>query len=216
LSFAFWCSCYHFLTLLVKIVRRSGVETGILLKRLDAKKGKNDDAMHWLVSVDAKSGGGIEEEISEQDLNHFLHSTSNSTNKNGSSGMKSGSKGHRVATRRSDKAAAKVSDEEKPTGSKSKGKTSKTAETKSKETAITTNNNTHRTRGTRRQRGDDSDLIVADVAEIEKLHSNHKRPRVAPKPKVAEHESVVEVKMNTGTLFMYRGDNPRAEFIRTV
>ena len=73
-----------------------------------------------------------------------------------------------------------------------------------------------RSRGTRRQRGDDSDLIVADVAEIEKLHSNHKRPRVAPKPKVAEHESVVEVKMNTGTLFMYRGDNPRAEFIRTV
>jgi hypothetical protein len=32
----------------------------------------------------------------------------------------------------------------------------------------------------------------------------------------AENETVVKVKMLTGTLYLYRGDRPRAEFIRTV
>jgi hypothetical protein len=31
-----------------------------------------------------------------------------------------------------------------------------------------------------------------------------------------ENETVVKVKMLTGTLYLYRGDRPRAEFIRTV
>lgn len=39
----------------------------------------------------------------------------------------------------------------------------------------------------------------------------------APKPKKQEgDEEVTEVKMKTGTLFIYRGSNHRVEFIRTV
>jgi hypothetical protein len=38
-----------------------------------------------------------------------------------------------------------------------------------------------------------------------------------PKPKkIQGDETVVEMKMNTGTLFIYRGKNHRCEFIRTI
>lgn len=33
---------------------------------------------------------------------------------------------------------------------------------------------------------------------------------------LGENESVVKVKMLTGTLYLFRGENPRAEFVRTV
>lgn len=41
--------------------------------------------------------------------------------------------------------------------------------------------------------------------------------RPAPRPKKKEgDETVIEVKMLTGTLFIYRGEHHRVEFIRTV
>jgi hypothetical protein len=41
------------------------------------------------------------------------------------------------------------------------------------------------------------------------------RKKAVPKKKLKKNENVVVVKMLTGTLYLYRGENPRAEFLRT-
>jgi hypothetical protein len=41
------------------------------------------------------------------------------------------------------------------------------------------------------------------------------RKKGVPKKKLKKNENVVVVKMLTGTLYLYRGENPRAEFLRT-
>jgi hypothetical protein len=41
------------------------------------------------------------------------------------------------------------------------------------------------------------------------------RKKGVPKKKFKKDENVVVVKMLTGTLYLYRGENPRAEFVRT-
>ena len=41
-------------------------------------------------------------------------------------------------------------------------------------------------------------------------------PNPRPSKKTANDETVVKVKMLTGTLYLYRGKNPRAEFVRSV
>ena len=43
-----------------------------------------------------------------------------------------------------------------------------------------------------------------------------KVPKGKKSKKGGPNETVVKVKMLTGTLYLYRGENPRAEFIRTV
>lgn len=52
-------------------------------------------------------------------------------------------------------------------------------------------------------------LRAEDIGEIER--------RSAPRPKKRNgDETVIEVKMLTGTLFIYRGENHRVEFVRTA
>jgi hypothetical protein len=40
------------------------------------------------------------------------------------------------------------------------------------------------------------------------------RKKGVPKKKLKKDENVVVVKMLTGTLYLYRGEKPRAEFVR--
>mmetsp|Transcript_22255 Transcript_22255/g.32850 ORF Transcript_22255/g.32850 Transcript_22255/m.32850 type:complete len:192 (+) Transcript_22255:161-736(+) len=65
------------------------------------------------------------------------------------------------------------------------------------------------TRSTRRQNGSDEQLLKT-VKNIKKISKK------TNKPADDSIETVVKVKMLTGTLYLYRGDKPRAEFIRTV
>ena len=147
----------------------------------------------------------MEEDVSERYLGRILSSRDDNFSSDGSSrGKKEGrSSRRRVATRRvvADK-AAKVSDEDKPKSTHKASKTvaKPTTANKVANNKEATNNNPgarkRNTRTTRRQRGDDSELFVGDVGDIEKVK---KRPRVAA-PKVGPDESVVEVKMLTGTV----------------
>ena len=56
---------------------------------------------------------------------------------------------------------------------------------------------------------------VGGIKKTKKTNGG-KKGRGGNHNKKADNETVVKVKMLTGTLYLYRGDNPRAEFIRTV
>lgn len=45
---------------------------------------------------------------------------------------------------------------------------------------------------------------------------DRKMPKGKKSKKMGLNETVVKVKMLTGTLYLYRGEHPRAEFVRTV
>jgi hypothetical protein len=64
---------------------------------------------------------------------------------------------------------------------------------------------------TRRGKGDGQELFEG----IDKITKIKKKARV-PAPKVSPDETVIKVKMLTGTLYLYRGLRPRAEFVRVV
>jgi hypothetical protein len=63
--------------------------------------------------------------------------------------------------------------------------------------------------GTRASKTGKAESALNDGVEIER------RPLPRPKKKDGD-ETVIEVKMLTGTLFIYRGEHHRVEFVRTV
>lgn len=63
--------------------------------------------------------------------------------------------------------------------------------------------------GTRASKTEEEESVLNSGVEIER------RPPPRPKKKDGD-ETVIEVKMLTGTLFIYRGEHHRVEFVRTV
>jgi hypothetical protein len=78
---------------------------------------------------------------------------------------------------------------------------------------VATSNQASRRMNTRARskNGDESQPALIDGLDT----VERKAPSPKPKKKQGD-ETVVEVEMLTGTLFMYRGKHPRVEFVRTV
>jgi hypothetical protein len=83
--------------------------------------------------------------------------------------------------------------------------------TKAKNKVTSGNKGTRRmnTRATSKN-GNGSQSTLNDRIDMER-----RAPSPRPKKKQGD-ETVIEVKMLTGTLFIYRGENHRVEFVRTV
>jgi hypothetical protein len=83
--------------------------------------------------------------------------------------------------------------------------------TKAKNKVTSGNKSTRRmnTRATSKN-GNGSQSALNDRIDMER-----RAPSPRPKKKQGD-ETVIEVKMLTGTLFIYRGENHRVEFVRTV
>jgi hypothetical protein len=173
-------------------------------------------------------GNSDEEDVSERYLGRILASKDDDDNN------KAEGKGRKAASKKAEKkdssdegrtrrGAAKVaSDDEKTKSKAAQGKVTppkqaaKTAHkrggTQAKATSQHRPARKYGTRATRRQNGgaDDTDLFVGGIDKVQK------KPKAPAAPKVGSDETVIKVKMLTGTLYIYRGANPRAEFIRVV
>ena len=172
----------------------------------------SDYTTHWLVSVegDGQQGNSDEEEISERYLGRILANKEDDSSSNSSHAKKVG-----LTTRKengSTKSSSSKGGSNKSPSVAAKAKDTSKAAAKVPAKKTTNAPSKYGTRASRRQRGDDSELFVGD--NIEKMVPK-KKPRVVA-PKVGPDETVIEVKMLTGTLYLFRGAKPRAEFIRTV
>lgn len=153
--------------------------------------------MHWLVSVE-----GGEEYVSERTLGRVLeahdHPSSDESLKSATTtnSMKGKNSKSKVIV------AAKKTTKSKP----SKPSTAKKSASSSASSRRAT------TRAATRKNGNGKPDLMEGLDRIETV--NRKVPSPKPKKKDGE-ETVVEVNMLTGTLFIYRGKHRRVEFVPT-
>jgi hypothetical protein len=202
-----------------KIIRDGSLGIGILLGPSEDYEGRDSPSgssyvTHWIVSVDGQSE---ESEVSERYLGRVLSNTG------GGGKRKPVPRKAKAATVKGAPASAKLAvgtPNHKAKAAASKPVTAKAAPKKestdsndiagNSNSDKSNNSNKSKTSGTKRQRGETSDLFVGDVADVEKM-KNNKKARVPP-PKCEAGESVRVIPMLTGKLYLYRGKNPRAEF----
>lgn len=223
---------HSYLLSCVQIIRPDFVDIGILLGRVDLDDDDDDDyTTQWIVSVEGKGQGkSDEEEISERYLGRILSHKEEVSSGSGSS-TDSRRKKTRTATAkttpsppqgRSSKGRGQQQTEvvTKAAAAASKPKPKVAAAASSKPAAKTAHkkeSNSSRKYGTRSQRRSDDELLIAsDIEKIERAEKMKKSRTRVVAPYVGPDETVIEVKMLTGTLYLFRGPNPRAEFIRIV
>lgn len=206
----------------LQIVRPGNLDVGILLSKTEDNSGRDSPSSassnHWIVSVEGKSS---EEDVSERYLGRILPPRDDEDS--GHSSSKSKGKAKKPATRNGSKASkdqaededepTEASEEEKPkTNGRAKGTTKQAGKTAHKKgTQAKPDERPTRKYATRRGKGDGEELYEG----IEKVVAK-KRPKAPAAPKVGPDETVIKVKMLTGTLYLYRGLRPRAEFVRIV
>mmetsp|Transcript_31966 Transcript_31966/g.39198 ORF Transcript_31966/g.39198 Transcript_31966/m.39198 type:complete len:216 (+) Transcript_31966:60-707(+) len=192
---------------LVEIVRSKGVATGRLLQKLDDHDLSN---IRWLVTFDDEDTS--DEEISEKIFGRLVKSTSsksrrgrNRSHKN-SSGSSSGSSGKRDEKRVL--FVDNVAPSKRKTGRRPRVVTNSEPEMKADitndvpaEKSAASGGNGVSTRLSRREKRKATTLRAG--AQCPKQKKVYKRK-----------EDFVKVKLRTGTLYLYRGENPRAEFVR--
>ncbi len=103
----------------------------------------------------------------------------------------------------SDEASATIEKTKKPVAAK------KTQKAKSKAKVVVTGSKGWRRMNTRAASKNGKDGALTNGLDFER------RPAPRPKKKQGD-ETVIEVEMLTGTLFIYRGKHHRVEFIRTI
>lgn len=212
-----------------KIVRPGSLDTGILLSKAEDTSGRdspssNSSSTHWLVSVE---GNSKEEDVSERYLGRVLPKEADGDS-NGSNGRRSPKSGSAVvrkpATRKDSRVTNNTDDEAKAssdnnsggklraTKAAARGKPAAKTAYKAKASAQAAKAAlAPRKYATRRGKGEGEELYEG----IDKITSKKPKPRV-PAPKPGPDETVIKVKMLTGTLYLYRGLRPRAEFVRIV
>lgn len=181
-----------------KVVRVGGIDVGILLLKDD----KHRATPHWVVSVEGESSND-EELVSEKSLGRVLESHDSDDT---------------IKSATMDKTAKKPPPAKKVTKAKTKvnravaSSAATTTAAVASASAASKSTSSSRRMNTRAasKRGGDGHVSLNDGIGVE-------RKVPSPRPRKRQGDgSVVEVKMLTGTLFMYRGDHPRVEFIRTV
>ena len=98
------------------------------------------------------------------------------------------------------------SQESDVTGTTTASRKKKTTTTSKSTNSKVTSSNTNTRIVTRSTRGSGEAVLLPELPMKKKVPSKGK--------KVAKDENVTVVKMLTGTLYLYRGDRPRAEFVR--
>lgn len=170
-----------------QIIRPSGVDLGVLLRKV-----VDDKSSDWIVSVE---GNEVEEHVSERNLilarRHVTYESKDAS-PGGAANVSEDDK-VMVATTKATAKASKKGVNGCPKIVNNNNKSSNNDNNKSSNKDLGARN----TRTTRRQRGDDSELFVGDIEKIEKVKKPPKRPREAVS---GPHETVVKVKMLTGTV----------------
>lgn len=194
-----------------QILRTNGLDVGIILSKALESSAEEEDidtspsprgtvntTTKWMVSVENDSAS--EEEISEKYLGRILEASDESDN-----------------TATIDKATALASSSKKKNGGKGAGAVPKKVsfpngqKSKHRGPEGTKANSRRNTRASRN--ADNIDMDALNDIIMKKPKKATPKP---PKNSAAQGESVVEVKMATGTLFMYKGLKRRVEFIRTA
>jgi len=197
--------------LLLQIVRDEGVAIARLVRKADddGRGSPSSNVNRWIVSFEGEES---EEEISEKHIGRLVDGSNESDSL--------GNQTPPPAARKASNANNNQGTTKKGNGSKQKQvahKASKSSSRKTKynrrSTSPTNNNNSNDRPSTRSSiKQSDADRILYSGI---KDNASRKTAK-GGKKKVGQDETVVKVKMLTGTLYLYRGENPRAEFIRTV
>lgn len=172
-------------------MRDEGVAIGRLVRKADTDSEGEGLVEHWIVSLDGQSG---EEEVTEKYIGRIVEEDDTESKQEGDATTTDLPVSKGTGTTRLK--------EKKQNGSKAKRSTlTGRYEQSNKESRPST-------RAASRNKSGDTKLLKG-VKHIKKTskqsHNNNK---------TSGNETLVKVKMLTGTLYLYRGDKPRAEFIR--
>ena len=171
-----------------QIIRPSGVDLGVLIRKVVNEKGGergSPSSIDWVVSVE---GNDTEENVSERNLIPARRPVSET---------KEASSGGAANVTEDDKALEVTAEEAARPGKKGANGCRDIVTSVS-----VSNSNKVGTRTTRRQRGDDSGLFVGDIDKIEKAKAK-KPPKRIREPVSGPHETVVKVKLLTGTVSIH-------------
>lgn len=205
---------------LVEIVRNNGIAHCQLLYKIDESgntSASSSSIPRWLVAFDDESE---DEEISEKSLgrlvqrgelnrNHQVHGNAGAGDGESDSGKSSDKTGGAsFLPRRGGKTVSGADKQKKATKAKQ-------MQVKFPSSRVQREDSGVNTRSSARKMREDGVPVTEGVlySGIKPGRRGGKRvSRGGKKPK--KNEEVVKVKMLTGTLYLYRGENPRAEFIR--
>mmetsp|Transcript_4458 Transcript_4458/g.5169 ORF Transcript_4458/g.5169 Transcript_4458/m.5169 type:complete len:216 (-) Transcript_4458:83-730(-) len=192
----------------VEILRDEGIAIGKLIQKVHQDSEGESSVLHWIVSFDGESE---KEEITEKYIGRLVESSeteshksnnlfkisSANTNKSGNKNSIKAKKSHRILPR-----AGKYEN-----SSQVRPSTRSTAKHKCGEKKLKCGEKTLDC-GEKKIKCDEKKNLKANK-NIKKISKDQNRS-------TNKKETVVKVKMLTGTLYLYRGNRPRAEFIRTV
>uniref|UniRef100_A0A7S2HBW0 Uncharacterized protein n=1 Tax=Helicotheca tamesis TaxID=374047 RepID=A0A7S2HBW0_9STRA len=221
---------------LVEIVRDSGVSTGRLLRKASDSSSSNP---LWVFSY--VDGRRKNEEIPEKSLGKVIDSDNNSAatdnlnindkkNRKGRASSKKKSEDVEVSnSNSSDDTSSKTGSDRKSddaSGKKRRGESSSDAQEhrlskRTKTVSFKQQPKTHQrttrvsTRSSARNNPTE-ELIVPPTDLMPERRGGSRRGGPRPSRKPDKNQEVVKVKLLTGTLYLYRGEHRRAEFIRFV
>jgi hypothetical protein len=187
---------------LSQVVRDEGIAIGRLIRKVeetsrDGDSPGNNNVDHWVVSFDGETK---EQEVTEKYIGRLVESSETESEEKESAPA--------PVTLPAKVPPAGGNNSKAKTNGKGVKKGKSPPPAKSKNGDSNGENGRPSTRATFKQGAGDK-KILKGIKGVKK----GSRSRT---PSVSENETVVKVKMNTGTLYLYRGENPRAEFIRTV
>ena len=192
----------HNAILSVKVVRDEGVAIGRIVRKVDQDSDSEANVGHWIVSF---VGDTEEHEVTEKYIGRLVESSETESVKSSQSPLPPRANGRsktsisRSRKEKSPPVVAKSPPRSTLTGAKGEVRPSTRSTIKQP------------TKAPIKQGGNKKALLKGIKAAAKKGPA-----RGAGGKLPGANETVVKVKMLTGTLYLYRGEHPRAEFIRTV
>lgn len=186
ISFKSSISC-SFLFVAIQVVRDEGVAIGRLVRKVEQEP--DADVAHWIVSFE---GDTEEHEVTEKYIGRLVDNSETESIKSRDSPL--------PTTKSSSSSIGSASLGKSPNGNAAKKGKSPPRKSASP----------HRggAKPSTRSNNKDGKSLLKGIKTTKKAPRGQKQ--------LGENESVVKVKMLTGTLYLFRGENPRAEFVRTV
>ena len=191
-------------------MRDEGIAIGRLVRKVDQDSDSESNVVHWIVSF---VGDAEEHEVTEKYIGRLVESSETESVKSTQSTPTSTpipastTKGETTTTK------SKITATSRNRRDKSPPRKTKSPPIIVKEEVRPSTRSTIKqpVKQPLKQNG-------AKKASVVKCIKTVKKPplKVVGSKTSGENETVVKVKMLTGTLYLYRGDRPRAEFIRTV
>jgi len=207
----------------VEIVRNDGVSTGVLLHKTNKN---NPDHPRWVVAV---GGDQNDEEVCEKSLGKVVESGAPLAENQGRAGQNlkppAGTKASRDT--KTNKVTSTSSDQEEHSMSsdqrKSNGKVTFAngvfaSKKRNLSSSAAQSNSVKRVKSTKQHGGRVSTRASArnnpgSQLLMTELPSKARKAKAGNKTKPKKTEDVIEVKMHTGVLYLYRGLHRRAEFV---